>query len=419
MIPAPLTDDRAGRTGEVAHGFGELSGPIRGQLSVREIALGLEMARELATQASSTDDIRVRADDPRSRPLEVDSVERRSAAQRADAVDPDSRTTAPTKASPTGPWVPDHDGPVLLSGVAAPRTRTARRSAAPADKAPRRPSGQRESTAQRKRSARTSEVASIVPVVAEVAARSPRLVVVTACGGAGATTAAVLLAAALAPATGVLLLANGADRGSLITRTDADGGDADVLAEWATEHRGPTLQSNTPGTATGDAGSGPLFVAAAGPGETRHGFCSDTAVDLFVAAASTSSAVLLDWSSADPLPDRGWDSTTHVIVVAPSTAPGLLAAEYAVQNLEATMPGDVSLSLLTTDVRGRSSGRSERASLSRLRALRLPITSLPYDSALADDPRVRWLALRPRTRSAVIAALANLRQSDQPRKDER
>ncbi|MDQ1539486.1 MAG: hypothetical protein QOH29_212, partial [Actinomycetota bacterium] len=115
------------------------------------------------------------------------------------------------------PWLPAHDGPVSLTGVAAPRTRTVRRSAATLDKAPRRPSKPRPGSG--------SKAAVLDPALAAAAAAAPpRILIVSACGGSGATTAAVLLGAALAPAVATVLVAGGADRGALAVRADAHGG---------------------------------------------------------------------------------------------------------------------------------------------------------------------------------------------------
>jgi hypothetical protein len=117
--------------------------------------------------------------------------------------------------------------------------------------------------------------------------------------------------------------------------------------------------------------------------------------------------VLLDWSCLAPLPERVWVAATHVLIVAPATSPGLLDAEYLVQGL-AGAPESAPLSVITVDVRGRSPRRAGRAALARLKALDLPVAALPYDPALADDPRVRWPTLRRRTRSAVAATLTHV-----------
>ena len=70
------------------------------------------------------------------------------------------------------------------------------------------------------------------------------------------------------------------------------------------------------------------------------------------------------------------------------------------------------MSLLTIDVRGRAPRRPGRAALARLRALRIPIAGVPYDRALADDPRIHWPSLRPRTRAAIFTALTQMLQRE-------
>ncbi len=295
-------------------------------------------------------------------------------------------------------WLPAHDGPVSLTGVAAPRTRTVRRTAATPDKAARRPSKQRTPP--------VSKSSTLDPGLAAAAvAAPPRIVIVAACGGAGATTAAVLLGAALAPVVSTMVVASGADRGALAVRADAHAGDGAQLAAWARHHN--QLLPIPNGTATGNAGTGALTLAAAGREEPDGDFDTTTACDLFVAAAAGGLAVLLDWSSSAPPPGHAWTSATHVLVTAPATSPGLLAAEYTVEDL-AGMAAATPLSVLTIDVRGRSPRRAGRAALARLRALQLPVTAIPYDPALADELRVHWPALRPRTRTAVVGALSEL-----------
>ncbi len=297
------------------------------------------------------------------------------------------------------PWLPAHDGPVSLTGVAAPRTRTVRRSAATLDKAPRRPS--------KPRPAGGNKAAVLDPGLAAAAAAAlPRILIVSACGGSGATTAAVLLGAALAPAVATVLVAGGADRGALAVRADAHGGDVDQIAAWSATR--PEQRRALPdGTATADAGTGRLNVAAAGRDE--HGHLDHTAAcNVFTTLASHGCAGVLDWSSAALPPRQAFAAATHVLVTAPATSPGLLDAEYALEALQAALPASMPLSLLTVDVRGRNPRRAGRAALARLRALQLPITPLPYDPALADEPRVHWPALRPRTRTAVTSALSQL-----------
>lgn len=313
------------------------------------------------------------------------------------------------------PWLPEHDGPVSLAGAVAPRTRTARRSAATLDKAARRPVNPGPSP--------RTQVAALDPALAAAAVSAPpRLIVLAACGGAGATTTTVLLAAALAQATGVLVVASGPDRGSLSLRANSSGGDVAALAAWTIAHRDQPLHTSTPGMGTGNAGTDRLIVAAEGRDDPGRPFDADTAAALAMSAAFTPASVLLDWSEPSPPPRQLWTSTTHALVVAPATSPGLLNAEYLVQTLEAAKPAQIPLIVLTVDVRGRAPRRTGRAALARLQALRLPVAALPYDPALANDPRVHWPLLRRRTRSAVLAALTTVVHADQPtdqyRKDE-
>jgi hypothetical protein len=306
------------------------------------------------------------------------------------------------------PWLPDHDGPVSLTGISAPRTRSPRRSApARPDTSTRRPASPR--------SARPAKATTIgADLAAVISARPPRIAVVPACGGAGATTIAVLLASALAQARGAILLAGGHDRGSLALRSNAEGGDPEALASWARDHPGRPLRADTPGWSIGTAADTDrlLVVAAARGPENAPPIGLATVAALLTAAAATHASVVLDWCTAGPVPDRLLAAITHVVVVAPATSPGLLDAEYTVEQLEAARPGHARLSLLTVDVRGRAPRRAGRAALARLRALDIPVGRVPYDPTLADDPRVSWPSLRRRTRAAVSTALTQLLQRE-------
>lgn len=246
-------------------------------------------------------------------------------------------------------------------------------------------------------------------LAAAAAAAPPRIIVVPACGGAGATTTAVLLAAGLAPACGAILLAGGPDRGALAIRSNAEGGDPAALAEWARQHPRRPLRIDTPGVAIGTSGQDDLVVAASSRRPGQDPLTADTALALLSSAAATSAAVVLDWGSPpDPVPDSMWAAATSVVVVAPATSPGLCDGEYTVEQIEVARPERASLSLLTVDVRGRAPRRAGRAALARLRALQIPVAAVPHDPALADDPRVHWPSVRPRTRAAVLAALTQL-----------
>jgi hypothetical protein len=325
-----------------------------------------------------------------------DAVEARPATPPADA---------PT-ANPTNhlePWLPEHDGPVCLTGVAAPRARTLRRAAAARpDKMPRR-------RAAKPRPRRLAKAVTIgAELAAAVAADPPRIVVVPACGGAGATTAAVLLATGLAPACGAILLAGGPDRGSLTLRCNAEGGDLDTLTGWVRNHPRRPLQIGTPGVAIGTPGQDRLLLAADSRRHQLGQLTAGAAAALLTAAAATRAAVVLDWCTREPVPGGVRDTASHAVIVAPTSAAGLLDAEYTVDQLEATRPEHTTLSLLTIDLRRRAPRRAGRAALARLRALPIPTTGLPYDPALADDPRVHWPSLRPRTRAAIFTALTQM-----------
>jgi hypothetical protein len=171
-----------------------------------------------------------------------------------------------------------------------------------------------------------------------VVADPPRIVVVPACGGAGATTAAVLLAAGLAPACGAILLAGGPDRGSLALRCNAEGGDLDALTGWARHHPRQPLQVDTPGVAIGTSGHDRLLVAADSRRHQQGAPTAGAAVALLIAVAASRAAVVLDWCTREPVPGRVWDTAPHAVVVAPTSSLGLLDAEYTVEQLEAARP---------------------------------------------------------------------------------
>jgi hypothetical protein len=379
----------------------------RSRLTVREMQIALAAARGLAgaalTRTVTDRGEKVGAARTHTAP-DHGAVEEHSSVT-APMVAPTRPATPPADApaaNPTNPepWLPEHDGPVSLTGVAAPRRRAA---AARPDKAARRP-------APKPRPRRRAKAATIGPeLAAAVAADPPRIVVVPACGGAGATTAAVLLAAGLAPACGAILLAAGPDRGSLALRCNAQGGDLDTLAGWVRHHPRRPLQIDTRGVAIGTSGQDEFVVAAGSRRPGQDVLAADTAIALLSAASATRAAVVLDWCTREPVPGRVRDTAQHAVVVAPTSCAGLLDAEYTVDQLEATRPEHTTtLSLLTIDVRGRAPRRAGRAALARLRTLRIPTTGLPYDPALADDPRIHWPSLRPRTRAAIFTALTQM-----------
>ena len=388
------------------------------RLTVREMQIALDAARSRLTQPD--------ADRAITEEAEGGGADRSHAAPCHDALEGSSSMTVPivalpypTEPAPTSrgrnaaptsgePWLPDHDGPVSLAGIAAPRTRSARRSSpARPDKSARRPSASKPD-----RPAKAAKIGA--ELAAAISGNPPRIAVVPACGGAGAITSAVLLAAALAQARAAVLLAGGHDRGSLALRSNADGADLEALAAWTREHPDQPLRRDSPGLAIGTgAGGDRLLVAAQGrDAETAAPVGLATVAALLAAATATHASVVLDWCTGIPVPDRLLAAATHLVVVAPATSPGLLDAEYAVEQLEATRPRHTALSLLTVDVRGRAPRRAGRAALARLRALDIPVGRLPYDPTLADAPRVSWPSLRPRTRAAVSTALTQLLQRE-------
>ena len=417
MSPQTLTDDSPPPAEPApptpAETAPEASRPRR---TVREMQIALEAARSLAAASPQTS---TTAEQGRAglESEERGGADRSHAAPGHDALEGNSPVTPPivapapaptpdatTASSPPEPWVPDHDGPVSLTGVAAPR-RSVRRTVAQPDKAARRPTPKRQPTRPGKSLTPPPETA------ARAAASPPLILAVPACGGAGATTVAVLLAAGLAPAAGAALLAPGDNRGAAAARSGAEGGNTDALSQWATRPAG-ALSIDTPGVAVAYAGQTPFLVAGARRGLDDHALSVETATRLIDAArAATRTALVVDWATAS-LPIALGSAHTHVIVVAPTTSPGLLAAEYTVQQLEHTQLAHASLSLITVDVRGRAARRAGRAALARLRALNLPTAAVPFDPALADEPAVHWPSLRPSTRTAVFAGLTQLLQRE-------
>jgi hypothetical protein len=192
--------------------------PPRPRLTVREMQIALDAARAAAPTRTVTDRRENGGTDRSHAAPGHNAAEGRSSVT-THTVSPTPAVTAATdtpavdlQANPE-PWLPEHDGPVSLTGIAAPRTRTVQRAAAARpDKVARRPAAK----PRPRRPAKTATIGS--ELAAAVAADPPRIVVVPACGGAGATSAAVLLAAGLAPACGAILLAAGPDRGSLTIR---------------------------------------------------------------------------------------------------------------------------------------------------------------------------------------------------------
>src|SRR5437763_387144 len=105
----------------------------------------------------------------------------------------------------------------------------------------------------------------------------------------------------------------------------------------ASPPRGPARLAapRRPGRTSRPAGTDRLLVAAAARGpENAPPIGLATVAALLTAAGATHASVVLDWCSAGPLPDRLLAATTHLVVVAPATSPGLLDAEYTVEQLK-------------------------------------------------------------------------------------
>ena len=286
MSPHTLADETVKTVERQAAIEPDRSPRPRPRLTVREMQIALDAARSLASPVQ-------RAPRFPAGVCRLTSAPRGAAWIAAtpppvhDALEGNSPVTAPIVAPPLAlaaapdtpavdpqaehePWLPEHDGPVSLTGIAAPRTRTVRRAAARPDKAARRPA------TKLTRPGRPRPQRSDPALAAAAAAAPPRIIVVPACGGAGATTTAVLLAAGLAPACGAILLAGGPDRGALAIRSNAEGGDPAALAEWARQHPRRPLRIDTPGVAIGTSGQDDLVVAASSrrpgqdPFDRRH-----------------------------------------------------------------------------------------------------------------------------------------------------
>ena len=422
MSPHGLTDDSA-LTGEAP----DPTAPERPRLTVREMQLALTAARGLACtdphgtpvpergwpvgESGWAENAEADRAAPRRPELEDRDLGSATTVRSAAETMPRSRrgptvTTAPAPPATTGQWVPDHDGPVSLTGISAPRTRSVRRPAARPDKAARRSGSQRH-----RPPAKTTVLDDAL--AARVAAAPPVVVLVRACGGAGVTTTAALLATALASATSTVLVGAGTTGGSTSVRVGANAGDVAMLSEWVRQARGP-LNDRTPGIAIAECGPFP-FLVAAGPCDRRGQVLPTRYAERLVelARGDAPAAVVVDWAGGD-VPTALLVMATHLVVVAPSRSPGLLAAEYTFEQLAQSRAGDAALSVLTVDVVGRARGHAGRAAVARLQALNVPTLTVPFDPSLSSDPGVRWASLRPRTRSAAVAALSHLLQGKDP-----
>ena len=376
----------------------------RQRLTVHEMQLALAAARTLASpeQAGSTASIDS-AEAPRGHTgrghhddiLEMDlldtNAETRAGAQTPAGPDP----RVPQVGAGNEPWLPEHDGPVSLAGAAAPRARPQRRTPARID-----------ATSRATRPARKAAKPDAVIVLARdrlADCRPPRLVLLPAAGGGGGSSLAVLLASALAPVHGALIVGPSGDAGALSARAGAVDGDWDLLTVTALRPGG--LHADDTGIGHADTGEATVLVAAPTRRTMTSGMRNDNN-DVLAAALRSRQAVVVDcpdlWSSFTL---QALAAATHVAVIAPQTPAGLVDTDFAVHLAEAQAPAGVSMVVVAVDVRGRVKSRATRAALSRARALPAPVMSVPFDPRLADATGVDWLSLRVRTQAAVMAVL--------------
>lgn len=397
-MPAPATDMQ----------------PPTPRLTVREMQIALEAAHTLAAAnaAAARTARAVAGDDPGAHAEMIQAEGDLTGSRSDDALDasaPPSTSAVPaTHAaaavdggddadSSRGPWLPEHDGPVSLAGISVPRTRPIRRQVAVVDSAGRRPT---QGPARRMKPAR----AELQARAALGAAPAPRIVIHAACGGAGATTLTVLLAAAAADLDAVVL-AGPADRGALSLRAGAEGGDLAALAQWALSCGGAPLTAATPGLGTAVVGEARLRVVAATAQAPALLACREMAA-LLAAAQRSPLPALLDCSVELVAGVSDW--ATHIVIAAPHSTTGMLAAEAAAAVICEQIPRTARLAVATVDVAGRAPRRAARAAAARLQSLHLPTVAIPFDARLTDNPHVAWTSLRPRTRSAVCAGLTHL-----------
>src|SRR5580765_3249016 len=285
-----------------------------------------------------------------------------------------------------GSWLTERDGVVSLTSAVSPR-RLPRTVARPAP--------------SRVRASRQGPTAVPRRSIADAEARlqchpAPKLAVLSA-GGGGSTTLTGLLAAAAAPVWSTIAISSPTDDGALNSRVGADATDwAGVVAGLGDEDE---LDPGELGAVA--VGNAAFRVAAIGRGSTTGQL---DASRVLAAAGRSSSALVLDCPDLHgPFTERALAMATHVVVVAPHSPAGLLAAEYAVElaALDGTRPTVVAC----IDIQRRARTRACRAALSRARAMPAPVVTVPFDSRLADATAVRWPAIRPRTQAAVMAVL--------------
>lgn len=283
-------------------------------------------------------------------------------------------------------WVPERDGAVSLAGLAAPR-RVVRnqRSAVLERPASEAPATRRGAMPGEGECARGRELLTV--------GAAPRIAVLGACGGSGATTVAALLGLTFAGSAGTAV-AVGARQGhdlSLAHRLDVHA-DVGELSHWLGDGDEP-MCAGTPGVGLLSSDGSRLLVG----GTDASGVVSPAA--LLRSAVASGDPVVVDaglpWEAGAA---EALSFSTHVVLVAPQTVTGLLAAESAADDL--TGAGN-SVCLVTVDVWGRRPDRAGRAALARLSAFDVTVCRLPYDRHLAQSPAVSWSALSGSARAAV------------------
>jgi hypothetical protein len=212
----------------------------------------------------------------------------------------------------------------------------------------------------------------------------------------------VLLASAIAPVCGALIVGADGDAGSLAMRAGAIGCDlAELDAETDLLRAG--LSSAAPGLGRADTGEATVMIAAT---SRRVRKPVDTAGRVLSAALLTRAAVFVDCPDlTSQFTKLALASATHVAVFAPQTPAGLLDAEFALEVAERERSHGVPVVVVAVDVRGRGRSRGTRAALCRARALSAPVLHIPFDQRLADATRADWSALRPNTQAAITAVL--------------
>lgn len=346
-------------------------------------------------------------DSPDAGPAPVRGSAVQSGAERGGAGGDAGRSVVtPTRPSPADAdpeqWLPDHDEPVSLADLPAPRRRAGTR--APESDLPVRRSGP--PSRPYRAAPRDRRLADGIRTAGNV-----RIALLGAAGGAGTTTAATLVALALtcAHSSVVSLATSEADNGALGVRWGVDGLD---LAEIAQHVRSPraTLGPAAPGVATRSIDSAEVVVAGEVRSPGEHHWRPQDVGPMLAAAERSAVPVVIDAGRPTELTTREvLASATHILLVAPRTVAGLLAAEFSIEDLAARFeiaPG--ALGLLVNDTYGRTPGRRARAAMTRLDALDLPRFDLPFDRSLREGPALEWTSLASSTRTGALTVLTHL-----------